>query len=91
MLFEGYDGYTTNLPRAVFESDDALLATHWEGEPLTREHGAPLRVVVPARYFWKSAKWVRRITYAETDQPGFWELRGYHNEGDPWREERYSD
>jgi DMSO/TMAO reductase YedYZ molybdopterin-dependent catalytic subunit len=89
-LFQSYDTYTTNLPLDEFAVSDALLATHWEGEPLTIEHGGPLRVVVPQLYFWKSAKWVKRITFAAEDQPGFWEVRGYHNHGDPWEEERYS-
>ncbi len=91
VLFQSYDTYTTNLPLAEFAVPDALLATHWEGEQLTVEHGGPLRVVVPQLYFWKSAKWVKRITFAAQDQPGFWEVRGYHNHGDPWEEERYSD
>jgi DMSO/TMAO reductase YedYZ molybdopterin-dependent catalytic subunit len=91
VLFQSYDTYTTNLPLAEFAVPDALLATHWEGEPLTVEHGGPLRVVVPQLYFWKSAKWIKRITFAAQDQPGFWEVRGYHNHGDPWREERYSE
>ena len=91
VLFQSYDTYTTNLPLDEFAVPDALLATHWEGEPLTVEHGGPLRVVVPQLYFWKSAKWVKRITFAPDDQPGFWEVRGYHNHGDPWEEERYSD
>lgn len=91
VLFEAHDGYTTNLARPLFEAEGAMLATHWEGEPLSREHGGPLRVVVPRQYFWKSPKWVKRITFAAEDKPGFWELRGYHNEGDPWREERYSE
>jgi DMSO/TMAO reductase YedYZ molybdopterin-dependent catalytic subunit len=59
-------------------------------QPLTREHGGPVRIVIPRSYFWKSAKWVKRIEFARDDKPGFWEVRGYHNEGDPWREERYS-
>lgn len=91
VLFQSYDTYTTNLPLAEFAVPDALLATHWEGEPLTVEHGGPLRVVVPQLYFWKSAKWVKRITFAAEDRPGFWEVRGYHNHGDPWDEERYSE
>jgi DMSO/TMAO reductase YedYZ molybdopterin-dependent catalytic subunit len=91
VLFQSYDTYTTNLPLEEFAVPDALLATHWEGEPLTVEHGGPLRVVVPQLYFWKSAKWLKRITFAAEDQPGFWEVRGYHNHGDPWEEERYSD
>jgi DMSO/TMAO reductase YedYZ molybdopterin-dependent catalytic subunit len=91
VLFQSYDTYTTNLPLDEFAVADALLATHWESEPLTVEHGGPLRVVVPQLYFWKSAKWVKRITFAAEDQPGFWEVRGYHNHGDPWEEERYSE
>jgi DMSO/TMAO reductase YedYZ molybdopterin-dependent catalytic subunit len=88
-LFESYDGYTTNLPLDAFADDDVLLATHWQGAPLSLEHGAPVRVVVPKLYFWKSAKWVSRITFAAEDKPGFWEVRGYHNIGDPWSEQRY--
>jgi DMSO/TMAO reductase YedYZ molybdopterin-dependent catalytic subunit len=91
VLFQSYDTYTTNLPLEEFAVPDALLATHWEGEPLTVAHGGPLRVVVPQLYFWKSAKWVKRITFAAEDRPGFWEVRGYHNHGDPWEEERYSE
>lgn len=91
VLIQSYDTYTTNLPLAEFAVPDALLATHWEGEPLTVEHGGPLRVVVPQLYFWKSAKWLKRITFAAEDRPGFWEARGYHNHGDPWQEERYSE
>jgi DMSO/TMAO reductase YedYZ molybdopterin-dependent catalytic subunit len=89
-LFLSYDTYMTNLPLEEFAAADALLATHWEGEPLSVEHGGPLRVVVPKLYFWKSAKWIKRIKFSDTDRPGFWEVRGYHNHGDPWTEERYS-
>ena len=89
-ILTSHDGYTTNLPLADFLSEDALLAHSWEGEPLTGEHGGPMRLVVPHLYFWKSAKWLRRIEFATSDQPGFWEVRGYHNHGDPWREQRYS-
>jgi DMSO/TMAO reductase YedYZ molybdopterin-dependent catalytic subunit len=85
------DGYTTNLVLEDFASADALIATHWEGQPITREHGGPVRLVVPRLYFWKSAKWLNRIHFLEHDKPGFWEVRGYHNRGDPWKEERYSD
>jgi DMSO/TMAO reductase YedYZ molybdopterin-dependent catalytic subunit len=90
VLLQSYDTYTTNLPLEEFAAPDALLATHWEGAPLAIEHGGPLRVVVPKLYFWKSAKWVKRIQFVAEDQPGFWEVRGYHNHGDPWEEERYS-
>ncbi|MCS6855006.1 MAG: sulfite oxidase-like oxidoreductase [Elioraea sp.] len=89
VLFQSSDGYTTNVPREAFEDDDVMLAHSWEGAPLDRRHGGPLRVVIPKLYFWKSAKWVRRITFSAEDRPGFWEVRGYHNHGDPWREERY--
>lgn len=90
VVFHSYDGYTTNVKLDVFAESDVLLAHHWEGKPLTREHGGPVRVVVPQWYFWKSAKWVNRIEFIAEDRPGFWEVRGYHNEGDPWKEERYS-
>lgn len=85
------DGYTTNLSLDDFAAPDALLATTWEGEPITRDHGGPVRLVLPHLYFWKSAKWLKRIHFRENDKPGFWEARGYHNRGDPWKEERYSD
>ena len=91
VLLTSYDGYTTNLPFADFASEDGILATHWEGEPLTREHGGPMRLVIPHLYFWKSAKWLRRIEFLIGDQAGFWEKNGYHMLGDPWREQRYSD
>lgn len=90
VLFQSYDGYTTNVRREVFAADNALLAHSWEGKPLTREHGGPVRVVIPDWYFWKSPKWITRIAFSAEDRPGFWEVRGYHNEGDPWKEERYS-
>ena len=89
-LFRSYDGYTTNVKREVFEASTVLLAHTWEGKPLAREHGGPVRVVIPDWYFWKSPKWVARIEFVAEDRPGFWEVRGYHNEADPWKEERYS-
>ncbi len=89
VLFEAYDGYTTNLPLDAFAAEGVLLATHWQGAPMSAEHGAPVRLVVPQLYFWKSAKWVSRIVFAAEDKPGYWEERGYHNLGDPWREQRY--
>ncbi|WP_275783702.1 sulfite oxidase-like oxidoreductase [Pararhizobium gei] len=91
VLLTSYDGYTTNLPLADFASEDALLATAWEGAPLTTEHGGPMRLIVPHLYRWKSAKWLRRIEFLIGDQAGFWERNGYHMRGDPWREQRYSD
>ena len=84
-------GYTTNLPLGELDQDDVLLAHRQGGENLTPEHGWPLRLVVPRRYFWKSAKWVRAIEVVAEDRPGFWEQNGYHNDADPWREERFSD
>ncbi len=90
VIFHAYDGYTTNVRLDVFALPDVLLAHSWEGQPLAREHGGPVRVVIPQFYFWKSTKWVTRIEFSATDRPGFWEVRGYHNEGDPWKEERYS-
>jgi DMSO/TMAO reductase YedYZ molybdopterin-dependent catalytic subunit len=84
-------GFTANLPLAELLNDDVLLADRHDGEPLTPDHGYPLRLVVPRRYFWKSAKWVRSIEIVDRDAPGFWERNGYHNEADPWREERFSD
>ena len=90
LVFHSADGYTTNVALDVFAEPDVLLAHAWEGEPLPLEHGGPVRVVIPRYYFWKSAKWLTRIEVLATDRPGFWEVRGYHNVGDPWKEERYS-
>ena len=87
--FTSYDGYTTNVSLADFAEQEVLLAHSWEGEPLSRQHGGPVRVVLPKLYFWKSPKWVTRIELLGADRPGFWEVRGYHNNGDPWAEERY--
>ena len=84
-------GFTANLPLAGLDHDDVLFAHKHDGEELTPEHGWPLRLVVPRRYFWKSAKWVRGIELVAADRPGFWEQNGYHNDADPWREERFSD
>jgi len=83
-------GYTTNLPLADVVNGQAFVAFEYDGAPLTPEHGGPARLVVPARYFWKSAKWVRGLRILDHDEPGFWESFGYHNRGDQWREERYS-
>lgn len=81
--------YTTNLALADLDRPGNLLATHHEGEPLTPEHGGPVRLMVPHLYFWKSAKWVTGFEVLEEDWPGFWEENGYHMRGDPWREERF--
>jgi DMSO/TMAO reductase YedYZ molybdopterin-dependent catalytic subunit len=91
VLLQSYDGYTTNLPLKDFAASDAMLVHGWQGAPLSVEHGGPLRLVVPHLYFWKSAKWIKQIEFASKDHPGFWEDRGYHMRGDPWREERYSE
>jgi len=82
-------GLTSNLPLEAIEADDALIAWEADGEPLTPEHGWPLRLVVPSRYFWKSAKWLRGLELLDHDQPGFWERYGYHNNADYRNEERY--
>ena len=84
-----YGGYTTNVALDVLMDDDVLFAHTHDGEPLTPEHGGPMRLVVPKRYGWKSAKWVNGIEFMAEDAPGFWEMRGYHMEGDPWKEERF--
>ena len=89
VVFHAVDGYTTNVTREQFDQEDVLLVHSWEGQPISRQHGGPVRVLIPRLYLWKSAKWIRRIEFAITDRPGFWETRGYHNNGDPWTEERY--
>ncbi len=83
-------GYSTNLPVADLIGGRAMIATHYEDQPLAPVHGGPARLLVPHLYFWKSAKWVRRLSFREHDAPGFWESLGYHIRGDPWREQRYS-
>jgi DMSO/TMAO reductase YedYZ molybdopterin-dependent catalytic subunit len=83
-------GYTTNLPLSDVLNGQAFVAYEYDDRPLAPEHGGPARLVVPGRYFWKSAKWVRAIHLQSTDEPGFWESLGYHNRGDQWLEERYS-
>ena len=90
VVFHAHDGYTTNVAIEAFAAEDAIVAHTWEGYPLTRQHGGPVRIVIPRYYLWKSAKWVKRIEFRRDDRPGFWETRGYHNVGDPWMEERYS-
>jgi DMSO/TMAO reductase YedYZ molybdopterin-dependent catalytic subunit len=83
-------GFTANVPLRALEDDNALIAYEADGEPLTPDHGWPLRLVVPSKYFWKSAKWLRGLELLDRDQPGFWERYGYHNEADYWKEERYA-
>jgi len=89
LVATSYGGYTTNLPVQDVVEGKALVATDADGEPLSPEHGGPARLFVPHLYFWKSAKYVRELTFVTRDEPGFWEVNGYHNYGDPWREQRY--
>jgi DMSO/TMAO reductase YedYZ molybdopterin-dependent catalytic subunit len=84
-----HGGYTTNLPLEDLSGGKAWVVTEHEGKPLAREHGGPARLLVPHLYFWKSAKWVAGLRVMDHDEPGFWEANGYHNRGDPWKEERY--
>jgi DMSO/TMAO reductase YedYZ molybdopterin-dependent catalytic subunit len=83
-------GYTTNMPLPDVINGQAFVAYQYNGQPLAPEHGGPARLLVPHLYFWKSAKWVRGLALTREDEPGFWERYGYHNHGDPWKEERYS-
>ncbi len=89
VTLHGYDDYTTNLPLTALLDDDVIIAHSWSGHPIPRDHGGPVRIIVPKRYAWKGAKWLKAIELHERDRPGFWEVRGYHNEGDPWKEERF--
>jgi len=82
--------YTTNLPLEAMLGDDCLVAYEFDGQNLEPIHGGPVRMLVPKLYFWKSAKWIKALEFMDHDEPGFWEKRGYHNEGDPWKEERYA-
>ena len=82
-------GYTTSVPLEVVEDDDVLLCYGWNGEDLSEDHGFPLRLLVPKKYFWKSAKWLRGLEFMPRNRLGFWEKRGYHDEADPWKEQRY--
>ena len=91
VLAHGYDGYSTNVPVADLTASKAMVALKYEGKPLTPDHGGPARLLVPHLYFWKSAKWISGLQFTEKDEAGFWELRGYHMYGDPWREQRYSN
>ncbi|HVT73857.1 MAG TPA: sulfite oxidase-like oxidoreductase [Lacunisphaera sp.] len=89
VYFTSYDGYSTNVPLEWLLDDDVLVATRFADAPLSREHGGPARVIIPKLYAWKGAKFVKTITFLAADRPGFWEVRGYHAVGDPWKEERY--
>ncbi|HEV7990612.1 MAG TPA: sulfite oxidase-like oxidoreductase [Gemmatimonadaceae bacterium] len=91
LLALSYDGYDTNVPVADLVGGKAMIATHFDGEPIDPEHGGPARLLVPHLYFWKSAKWIKGLRFTARDEAGFWELRGYHMYGDPWREQRYTN
>jgi DMSO/TMAO reductase YedYZ molybdopterin-dependent catalytic subunit len=91
LLALSHDGYDTNVPVVDLVGGKAMVATRFNGAPLEAEHGGPARLLVPHLYFWKSAKWVKALRFTAKDEAGFWELRGYHMRGDPWREQRYSD
>ena len=90
LIAHSNDGYTTNLPIEDVQGGRAMVAVEYEGEDIAPEHGGPARLLVPHLYFWKSAKWLKKLEFTDRDIPGFWETRGYHNYGDPWSEERYS-
>jgi DMSO/TMAO reductase YedYZ molybdopterin-dependent catalytic subunit len=90
VYFTGYDGYSTNVALEHCLDDDVLVATHFDGAPLTREHGGPARVIIPKLYAWKGAKFVSGLTFLAEDKLGFWEVRGYSNTADPWTEDRYA-
>ena len=91
LLAETFEGYTTNVPVRDVINNQAMVALKAHGEPLAANHGGPARLFIPHLYLWKSAKWITKLTFSPTDKPGFWEQNGYHNYGDPWKEERYSD
>jgi DMSO/TMAO reductase YedYZ molybdopterin-dependent catalytic subunit len=90
VYFTSYDGYSTNVALEACLDDDVLIATKFDGGPVPREHGGPARVIIPKLYAWKGAKFVRGITFLAEDKLGFWEVRGYSNTADPWKEERYA-
>jgi DMSO/TMAO reductase YedYZ molybdopterin-dependent catalytic subunit len=90
VIFEAAFGYTANVRIDHALADDALVTWRLDGKPLARPHGAPVRALVPDLYFWKSPKWLTGIRFVERDEPGYWEVRGYHNHADPWREERHA-
>lgn len=89
VMQHAYGGYTTNLPLDVMMQEDVLFAHTFNGKPLPREHGGPMRVFTPRRYAWKGAKWINGLEFLAQDKPGFWEANGYSNSADPWKEERY--
>ncbi|ACY17870.1 molybdopterin-dependent oxidoreductase [Haliangium ochraceum] len=89
VIFEAAHGYTANVPLAEATAPNVLITYRMNGRPFARRHGAPARALVPDLYFWKSAKWITGIRFVSRDEPGYWEVRGYHNHADPWREQRY--
>jgi len=89
VFFKSYDGYSTNNPLDACMDDDVIVAHSWNRKPLSKEHGGPARVIIPKRYAWKGAKFIREITFLDRDILGFWELRGYSNTADPWTEDRF--
>jgi DMSO/TMAO reductase YedYZ molybdopterin-dependent catalytic subunit len=89
VVAHSWTGYTTNMPYSDFNDDDVVIAFNHDDQPLEREHGGPVRLIVPKLYAYKSAKWLNGIEFLDADHPGFWEVRGYHNHADPWKEERY--
>jgi DMSO/TMAO reductase YedYZ molybdopterin-dependent catalytic subunit len=90
VLAHSVDGYTANVPTVDLVGGRGMVAVAYEGQPIPSEHGGPARLLVPHLYFWKSAKWLNGLQFTARDEAGFWELRGYHMYGDPWREQRYS-
>jgi DMSO/TMAO reductase YedYZ molybdopterin-dependent catalytic subunit len=90
VFFKSYDGYSTNNPFEVCLDDDVLIAHKWNGTPLGKEHGGPARIIIPKRYAWKGAKFIREIVFLDRDILGFWEVRGYSNTADPWAEDRFA-
>ena len=91
LLFKGYDGYSTNNPIEVCLDDDVLIAHSWNGRPISREHGGPARVILPKRYAWKGAKFIREIVFTSREVLGFWELKGYSNTANPWKNDRFAE
>ena len=89
VVLEAEKGYTANVLASQALADDALIAHRFDGKALARQHGAPARALLPQLYFWKSAKWITGIRFEDRDWPGYWEVRGYHNRADPWKEQRY--
>ena len=90
VFFKSYDGYSTNNLLDACMDDDVLIAHSWNGKAIPKEHGGPARVIIPKRYAWKGAKWIREIVFLDRDILGFWELRGYSNTADPWTEDRFA-